>query len=59
MLTLKGCPIIEVNLSKGPSEQVSPPPHLRSRETDAVSKMLCFLVFRILDDGQSPETQQF
>jgi hypothetical protein len=31
------------------------PPHLRV-ETDPVSETLCFLVFIILDDGQSPET---
>jgi hypothetical protein len=30
-------------------------PHLRMN-TDPVSKMLCFLVFRISDDGQSPKT---
>jgi hypothetical protein len=30
--------------------------HLRT-ETDPVSEMLCFLVFRIPDAGQSPETQ--
>jgi hypothetical protein len=28
--------------------------HLRM-EIDPVSKMFCFLVFRIADDGQSPE----
>jgi hypothetical protein len=32
------------------------PPHL-STETDPVSEMLCFLVFRILVNGQSPKTQ--
>jgi hypothetical protein len=26
-------------------------------ETNPVSEMLCFLMFRILDDGQSPDTQ--
>jgi hypothetical protein len=26
-------------------------------ETDPVSEMLCFLIFRISDNGQSPETQ--
>jgi hypothetical protein len=30
----------------------TPPPSLRM-ETDPVSEMLCFLVFRILDNGQS------
>jgi hypothetical protein len=28
-------------------------------ETDPDSETLCFLVFRIPDDGQSPEHQQF
>jgi hypothetical protein len=32
-------------------------PHLRMEETDPVSEMLCFLVSRILDDGESPRTQ--
>jgi hypothetical protein len=32
------------------------PPHLRT-ETDPVSEMLCFLVFRIPDNGQSPKLQ--
>jgi hypothetical protein len=32
------------------------PPHLRT-ETDPISETLCFLVSRILDDGQSPKTQ--
>jgi hypothetical protein len=31
-------------------------PQLRT-ETDTVSETLCFLVFRISYDGQSPETQ--
>jgi hypothetical protein len=31
-----------------------PPPHLRT-ETDPVSKTLSFLVFGILDEGQSPD----
>jgi hypothetical protein len=26
-------------------------------DTDPVSEMLCFLIFRIPDEGQSPETQ--
>jgi hypothetical protein len=26
-------------------------------ETDPFSEMLCFLVFRILEDGQGPETK--
>jgi hypothetical protein len=43
-------------LSKGPNG-VSPP-HVRT-ETDPVSETLCFIGFRILDDGQSPKTQQF
>jgi hypothetical protein len=33
-------------------------PHLRTA-TDPVSETSCFLVYVILDDGQSPETQQF
>jgi hypothetical protein len=34
---------------------VSPSTDLKT-ETDPVSEMLCFLVFRIPDDGQSPGT---
>jgi hypothetical protein len=34
------------------------PPHLRT-ETNPVSETLCFIVSRILDDGQSPKTQLF
>jgi hypothetical protein len=33
---------------------VSPSPRLK-KETDLVSETLCFLVFRIRDDGQSPK----
>jgi hypothetical protein len=33
---------------------VSPFPHLR-RKTDPVPEALCFLIFRISDDGQSPK----
>jgi hypothetical protein len=40
----------------GRLERASPSPHVRT-ETHAVSKTSCFLVFRILDDGHSPETQ--
>jgi hypothetical protein len=29
----------------------------RRTETDPVSEMLCFLVFRIPEDGESPEPQ--
>jgi hypothetical protein len=44
-------------LSKGPNRVgVSPLPHLRT-ETDPVSETLCFLVSRILDNGQSPKPQ--
>jgi hypothetical protein len=28
-------------------------------ETDPVSETLCFLSFRVMDDGQSPKTQYF
>jgi hypothetical protein len=28
-------------------------------ETDPVSEMSCFLVFRIPDNGKSPKTQEF
>jgi hypothetical protein len=41
---------------RDPREQVSSPPHQRT-ETDPVSTTLCFLVFRIPNDGQSPGTQ--
>jgi hypothetical protein len=37
---------------------VSPSPHLRT-DTDPVSETLCFLVFRVPDDEQSPETLYF
>jgi hypothetical protein len=37
---------------------VSPSLHLKTKR-DPVSKTLCFLVFRIPDDGQNPETQWF
>jgi hypothetical protein len=40
---------------RDPNEQVSSPPHLRM-EKNPVSETLCFLVSRILDDGQSPKT---
>jgi hypothetical protein len=46
------CPMIEVSSFRvGVSL-----PSLR-RKTDPVSETLCFPVFRIPDDGQSPETQ--
>jgi hypothetical protein len=49
----------ELALSKGPNKVgVFLPPHLRT-ETYPVSKMLYFIVFRIPDDGQNPETQKF
>jgi hypothetical protein len=48
-----GSKVIEVS-SKG-SNRVSPYSHLRT-ETDLISETLCFLVIRIPDDGQSPET---
>jgi hypothetical protein len=40
----------------GLTKEVSSSPHLRT-ETDAVSETLCFLVFKILDNGQSEQTQ--
>jgi hypothetical protein len=46
------------DLSKGPNRVCVSPPHLRT-EIDPVSEALCFLVFRIPDDGRSPETQWF
>jgi hypothetical protein len=50
---------LRLALSKGPKRVgVSSSPHLRT-ETSSVSETLCFLVFRIPDDGQSPETQWF
>jgi hypothetical protein len=39
-------------------EEVTSSLHLRM-ETDPVSETLCFLVFRVPDDGQSPHTQWF
>jgi hypothetical protein len=47
---------VNLTLSKEPSRVGLPLPHL-STETDPVSETLCFPVFGILDDGQSPETQ--
>jgi hypothetical protein len=41
---------------RDPTEYVSPSPQLKM-ETDPVSETLCFLELRILDNGQSPETQ--
>jgi hypothetical protein len=38
------------------TEYVFPSSQLRT-ETDPVVETLCFLLFRTLDDGQSPETQ--
>jgi hypothetical protein len=35
---------------------MSHPPHLIT-EIDPISEKLCFLVFRIPDDGQSPESE--
>jgi hypothetical protein len=43
-------------LSKGPNRVSVSLSHLRT-ETDPVYETLCFLVFRIPDYGQSPETQ--
>jgi hypothetical protein len=46
---------VRLALSKG-LNRVRVFPHLKM-ETDPVSKMLCFLVSRILDDDQSPKSQ--
>jgi hypothetical protein len=43
-------------VSKGPNRVDAFLPNLRM-ETDPVSETLCFLVFKIPDDGQIPETQ--
>jgi hypothetical protein len=43
---------------RGPAECLSSFLHLKM-ETDPVSETLCFLAFRILDDGQNPEPQWF
>jgi hypothetical protein len=43
------------NFLKDPKDLMSPSTYLKA-ETDQVSKTLCFLVFRIPDDGQIPET---
>jgi hypothetical protein len=49
--------MIEVKLFlRDPTEQMPPSPHVKM-ETDPVSETLCFLVFRIPDDGPSPEAQ--
>jgi hypothetical protein len=53
--TLLG-PLDRANLNQWATEQVSSAYHLRSK-TDLFSDMLCFLVFRIPVDGQSPESQ--
>jgi hypothetical protein len=42
--------------SKGPNRVDLFLPHLRM-ETEQIFEMLCFLVFRISDDGQGPGTQ--
>jgi hypothetical protein len=49
-----GYPVM--TLSKGPNRVGVFHPHLRT-ETDAFSKMLCSIDFRVLEDGQSPKTQ--
>jgi hypothetical protein len=36
-------------------EQLSPSPHL-NKEADPVSETFCFLVFRIVDGGESTNT---
>lgn len=50
-----GCPVFEVISFKGIEDGRCPPPHLKA-ETDLISET-CFLVFKILDDGQSPKMQ--
>jgi hypothetical protein len=37
----------------------SPPPSHMITETDPVLETLCFLLFRIQDDGKSPEPSNF
>jgi hypothetical protein len=49
-------PVIEVSSSKGPNRVGVFHSHLKT-ETDPISKTLCFLAFRMPDDGQSPEAQ--
>jgi hypothetical protein len=44
---------LKLAFSKGPN-RVGVSPHVRT-ETDPVSETLCFLVYRIPDDGQSPK----
>jgi hypothetical protein len=47
---------LKVTLSKGPNRVGVSPPHLRT-ETEQVSGTLHSLVFRILDNAESPKTQ--
>jgi hypothetical protein len=49
---------LRLDLSKGPNTVGVLPPDLRT-ETDSVSEALCFLVFRILKDGLSPEANNY
>jgi hypothetical protein len=56
-LGLRTCPVIEVT-SFWEDSIVSRSPHLKAKK-DLVSETLYFLVIRIPDDGQSPQTQWF
>jgi hypothetical protein len=47
---------LRLALSKGPNRVCVFPSHLRT-DTDPVSETLCFLTFRIPDDGQNPESE--
>jgi hypothetical protein len=42
---------------RDPIEQVSSPS--LTTKTNPVSETFCFMVLRILDDGQNPKTRQF
>jgi hypothetical protein len=55
MKSHSGCLMTEVSSFQG-TQQCLSPPHLR-KGTDPISETLCFLVSRILDDGQNPKTQ--
>jgi hypothetical protein len=54
--TEHGVQWLRLALSNGPNRVGVSPSHLRT-ETNPVPETLCFLVFRIPDDGQSPRTQ--
>jgi hypothetical protein len=46
-------PVTEVSITKVSNRS---PLHLRT-EVDPITESLCFIIFRIPNDGQSPETQ--